>query len=244
MTPAAIRSFYSALRAANPEPRTELVYATPYQLLVAVILSAQATDRSVNAATAQLFHVAPDAATMLKLGEVRLKQHIRTIGLFNGKAAHIIAASQLLLDRHGGDVPADRAALEALPGVGRKTANVVLNAAFGVETIAVDTHLYRVANRTGLASGATPRAVEERLLAVTPAEFLRHAHHWLILLGRYTCKARRPLCAQCLVARYCGYAHQELGTATAAAVKAARAPRKSPRARRRPPRATPKATRS
>jgi endonuclease-3 len=210
MTPAAIRKFYSALRAANPEPRTELVYATPYQLLVAVILSAQATDRSVNAATAELFRAAPDARAMVQLGAARLKHHIRTIGLFNSKAKHILAASQLLLDRHGGAVPADRAALEALPGVGRKTANVVLNAAFGAETIAVDTHLFRVANRTGLAPGATPRAVEDRLLAVTPREFRRHAHHWLILLGRYTCKARRPACAQCLVARYCGYAHKEL----------------------------------
>ena len=210
MKPAAIHDFYSALRAANPEPRTELVYATPYQLLVAVILSAQATDRSVNAASAELFRVAPDAAAMVKLGEARLKRYIRTIGLFNSKASHIIAASQLLLERHGGEVPADRAALEALPGVGRKTANVVLNAAFGAETIAVDTHLFRVANRTGLAKGATPRAVEERLLAVTPKEFMRHAHHWLILLGRYTCKARRPLCGQCLVVRYCDFKHKAL----------------------------------
>jgi len=209
MTPLKIRRFYSALRAANPEPRTELVYSTPYQLLVAVILSAQATDRSVNAATAALFRVAPDAAAMVKLGPKRLRQHIRTIGLYNSKARHILAASQLLLERHGGEVPADRAALEALPGVGRKTANVVLNAAFGAETIAVDTHLFRVANRTGLAPGATPRAVEDRLLAVTPPEFRRHAHHWLILLGRYTCKARRPLCAQCLVAPDCGYAHKQ-----------------------------------
>ncbi len=181
------------------------MYATPYQLLVAVILSAQATDRSVNIATAALFRVAPDAAAMVRLGEAGLKPYIRTIGLFNSKASHIIAASQQLLDRHGGEVPAERAALEALPGVGRKTANVVLNAAFGAETIAVDTHLFRVANRTGLAKGATPRAVEEKLLAVTPREFMRHAHHWLILLGRYTCKARRPLCAQCLVVRYCDY---------------------------------------
>ncbi len=210
MTPAAIRSFYSALRAANPEPRTELVYATPYQLLVAVILSAQATDRSVNVATAELFRVAPDAAAMLKLGEARLKHYIRTIGLFNSKASHISAASRLLLERHQGEVPDDRAALEALPGVGRKSANVVLNTAFGAETIAVDTHLFRVANRTGLAKGATPRAVEERLLAVTPKEFMRHAHHWLILLGRYTCKARRPLCAQCLVVRYCNFKQKVL----------------------------------
>ena len=220
MKPAAIRDFYSTLRAANPEPRTELVYATPYQLLVAVILSAQATDRSVNAASAELFRVAPDAAAMVKLGEAQLRHYIRTIGLFNSKASHIIAASQLLLDHHGGDVPADREALEALPGVGRKTANVVLNAAFGAETIAVDTHLFRVANRTGLAAAATPRAVEEKLLAVTPPEFLRHAHHWLILLGRYTCKARRPLCAQCLVVRYCNFKHKAL--AAVAPVRVAR----------------------
>jgi endonuclease III len=214
MTPTAVCKFYSALRAANPEPRTELVYATPYQLLVAVILSAQATDRSVNAATTELFRAAPDARAMVKLGARRLKHHIRTIGLYNSKARHILAASQLLLERHGGEVPAERAALEALPGVGRKTANVVLNAAFGAETIAVDTHLFRVANRTGLAPGPTPRAVEDRLLAVTPAEFRRHAHHWLILLGRYTCKARRPQCAQCVVARYCTYAHKELAPDT------------------------------
>ena len=209
MTPAAIGRFYGALRAANAEPRTELVYATPWQLLVAVILSAQATDRSVNAATAELFKVAPDPAALTKLGLARLKQHIRTIGLYNSKARHIIAATRMLLDLHGGQVPAERAALEALPGVGRKTANVVLNAVFGQATIAVDTHIFRVANRTGLAPGRTPRAVEERLLAVTPPEFRQHAHHWLILLGRYTCKARRPLCGQCLVRSHCAYPHKE-----------------------------------
>ena len=209
MTPAAIGRFYGALRAANAEPRTELVYATPWQLLVAVILSAQATDRSVNAATAELFKVAPDPAALTKLGLARLKQHIRTIGLYNSKARHIIAATRMLLDLHGGQVPAERAALEALPGVGRKTANVVLNAVFGQATIAVDTHILRVANRTGLAPGRTPRAVEDRLLAVTPPEFRQHAHHWLILLGRYTCKARRPLCGQCLVRSYCAYPHKE-----------------------------------
>jgi endonuclease III len=206
MTPAACRRFYGALRAANPEPRTELRYQTPYQLLVAVILSAQATDKSVNAATAGLFAVAPTPAAMLELGVTGLKRHIRTIGLFNAKARHIIAASKLLLERHGGEVPADREALEALPGVGRKTANVVLNAAFGAPTIAVDTHIFRVANRTGLAPGRTPRAVEDRLLAVTPREFRQHAHHWLILLGRYVCKARRPDCPHCPVQRWCGFA--------------------------------------
>ena len=205
MTPAACRQFYAALRAANPEPRTELVYATPYQLLVAVILSAQATDRSVNAATAGLYAVAPTAAAMVELGIAGLKRHIRTIGLHNAKATHIIAASRLLLERHGGEVPAERAALEALPGVGRKTANVVLNAAFGEPTIAVDTHIFRVANRTGLAPGRTPRAVEDRLLAITPQEFRQHAHHWLILLGRYVCKARKPDCPHCPVRRWCGF---------------------------------------
>ncbi len=209
MTPSAIRRFYGALRAANAEPRTELVYATPWQLLVAVILSAQATDRSVNAATAELFRVAPDPAALIRLGPARLKNHIRTIGLYNSKARHLLAAARMLLDLHGGEVPAERAALESLPGVGRKTANVVLNGVFGQATIAVDTHIYRVANRTGLAPGDTPRAVEDQLLAVTPSEFRQHAHHWLILLGRYTCKARRPLCGQCLVRRYCAYPHKE-----------------------------------
>ncbi len=209
MTPTAIRRFYGALRTANAEPRTELVYATPWQLLVAVILSAQATDRSVNAATTELFKVAPDPAALMELGLARLKQHIRTIGLYNSKARHILAATRMLLELHDGQVPAERAALEALAGVGRKTANVVLNAVFGQATIAVDTHIFRVANRTGLAPGRTPRAVEDRLLAVTPPEFRRHAHHWLILLGRYTCKARRPLCAQCLVRSYCAYPHKQ-----------------------------------
>jgi endonuclease-3 len=205
MTPAACRNFYAALRATNPEPRTELLYESPYQLLIAVILSAQATDKSVNAATRSLFRVAPSPAAMLELGLARLKQHIRTIGLYNSKAKHIIATSAQLLEHHGGAVPCERAALEALPGVGRKTANVVLNAAFGEATIAVDTHIFRVANRTGLAPGRTPRAVEDRLLAVTPAEFRRHAHHWLILLGRYVCKARRPDCPRCPVRRWCRY---------------------------------------
>ena len=205
MSPAACRRFYAALRAANPEPRTELRYDSPYQLLVAVILSAQATDKSVNAATASLFELAPTPAALLRLGLAGLKRQIRTIGLYNSKAAHLIGTAKLLLERHGGEVPADRAALEALPGVGRKTANVVLNAAFGEPTIAVDTHIFRVANRTGLAPGRTPRAVEDRLLAVTPPQFRQHAHHWLILLGRYVCKARRPDCPQCPVRRWCVY---------------------------------------
>jgi endonuclease-3 len=203
MTPASVRRFYAALRAQEPEPRTELHFSTPYQLLVAVVLSAQATDKSVNAATATLFDVAPTPQAMLDLGLAGIKRHIRTIGLFNTKAANVLALSRQLLERHGGEVPADRAALEALPGVGRKTANVVLNAAFGQPTIAVDTHLFRLGNRTGLAPGRTPREVEDGLLAVTPAEFLQHAHHWLILLGRYTCTARKPRCAVCPVRRWC-----------------------------------------
>ena len=205
MTPAACRQFYSALRSANPAPQGELLYNSHYQLLVAVILSAQATDKSVNAATAGLFSVAPTPQAMLELGLAGLKRYIHTIGLYNSKARHIMAATGLLLERHGGAVPADRAALEALPGVGRKTANVVLNIAFGEATIAVDTHIFRVANRTGLAPGRTPRAVEDRLLEVTPAQFRQHAHHWLILLGRYVCKARRPDCPRCPVRRWCAF---------------------------------------
>jgi len=203
VTPAARRQFYAALRTGNPQPRTELRYDSPFQLLVAVILSAQATDKSVNAATLKLFELAPTPAAMLRLGLPGLKRQIRTIGLYNTKAAHLIATAKL--ERHGGQVPADRAALEALPGVGRKTANVVLNAAFGEPTIAVDTHIFRVANRTGLAPGRTPRAVEDQLLAVTPLPFRQHAHHWLILLGRYVCKARRPDCPLCPVRRWCEY---------------------------------------
>jgi endonuclease-3 len=205
MTPRACRSFYAALRADNPKPRTELLYETPYQLLIAVILSAQATDKSVNAATRALFRVAPNPAAMVELGLTRLKQLVRTIGLYNAKAKHIIATSRQLLELHDGKVPFDRAALEALPGVGRKTANVVLNTAFGEPTIAVDTHIFRVANRTGLAPGPTPRAVEDRLMTVTPPEYRADAHHWLILLGRYICKARRPECPRCPVRRWCEY---------------------------------------
>jgi endonuclease-3 len=205
MTPAARRAIFRALRAANPEPRTELVYHSPFQLLIAVILSAQATDKSVNAATGALFGLAPDAASMIDLGLAGLKRHIRTIGLFNAKAAHIMATCRLLLERHGGQVPEQREALEALPGVGRKTANVILNTAFGQPTIAVDTHIFRVALRTGLAKGKTPRAIEDVLAATIPAEFLQDAHHWLILHGRYVCKARRPDCLHCTIARWCEF---------------------------------------
>jgi endonuclease-3 len=202
---ASIAQFYSRLQEANPSPRTELNYASPFQLLVAVILSAQATDVSVNKATARLFPLAPTPEAMLALGVEGLAEYIRTIGLYRSKAKNVIATCQLLLERHGGEVPADRAALEALPGVGRKTANVVLNTAFGQPTIAVDTHIFRLGNRTGLAPGKTVLEVEEKLLRATPPEFRRDAHHWLILHGRYVCKARRPECARCVVIDLCNF---------------------------------------
>ncbi len=198
-----MRVLYERLRASIPAPRTELVYRSPFQLLVAVILSAQATDRSVNLATARLFPVAGTPEAMVALGERRLAAHIRTIGLWRTKAKNVIAASKMILALHGGQVPRERAALESLPGVGRKTANVVMNTAFGEPTIAVDTHIFRVANRTGLAPGRNVRAVEDGLVAVTPAEFAHDAHHWLILHGRYTCTARRPKCPQCSVRDLC-----------------------------------------
>ncbi|MBV6418754.1 MAG: Endonuclease III [Steroidobacteraceae bacterium] len=203
MTPGRRRSIFERLRAANPHPRSELEYSSAFELLVAVVLSAQATDRSVNAATRTLFPVANTPAALLALGEHGLVAHIRTIGLFRSKAKHLLETSRLLIERHGGEVPRERAALEALPGVGRKTANVILNVAFGEPTIAVDTHVFRVANRTGLAVAGTPREVEDILVATTPAEFRQHAHHWLILHGRHVCKARRPDCAHCVIARYC-----------------------------------------
>jgi endonuclease-3 len=201
--PADIQLLYERLRAANPAPRTELTYVSPYQLLVAVILSAQATDKSVNLATRPLFEVAGTPTGMIALGEPGLARHIRTIGLWRMKAKNVVAASRLLLERHGGEVPRDRAALEALPGVGRKTANVVMNTAFGEPTIAVDTHIFRVSNRTGLAPGRNVREVEDRLLEVTPAEFRQDAHHWLILHGRYVCLARKPKCPQCPIRDIC-----------------------------------------
>jgi endonuclease-3 len=205
------REIFERLRAANPAPTTELVYRTPFELLVAVILSAQATDRSVNLATETLFAAADGPAAMLALGEEGLKAHIRTIGLFNSKAKNILATCRLLLERHGGAVPRDRQALESLPGVGRKTANVVLNTAFGEPTMAVDTHIFRVANRTGLAKGRTPLAVEKGLLKHVPADFLRDAHHWLILHGRYVCQARRPRCGECAIADLCDYRSKGTG---------------------------------
>ncbi len=197
--------FFRRLAARNPEPTTELEYASPFQLLIAVILSAQATDVSVNQATRGLFAAAPDAATMLALGEAGIRRHIRTIGLFNTKARNVHRTCRILVDDYGGQVPAVRDALEALPGVGRKTANVILNTAFGEETIAVDTHIFRVSNRTGLARGKTPLAVEKRLLKVVPAPYRRHAHHWLILHGRYTCLARKPRCGECPVFDLCDW---------------------------------------
>ncbi len=203
MNAAKRRAIFERLRAANPRPTTELRFATPYQLLVAVVLSAQATDKSVNQATHGLFRVAGTPQAMLALGEDGLRRHIRSIGLYQTKARHIIELSRLLLARHGGEVPADRSALEALPGVGRKTANVVLNTAFAQPTIAVDTHIFRVANRTGLARGKTVLAVERGLMRHTPAEFRQDAHHWLILHGRYVCKARKPDCVNCVIHDLC-----------------------------------------
>ena len=200
-----VEAFFGRLAAANPAPVTELDYSTPYTLLVAVVLSAQATDVSVNKVTGKLFKLADTPAAMVALGEERLREAIKTIGLYNNKARNIVALSRILLDRHGGAAPNTRAALEALPGVGRKTASVVLNGAFGEPTIAVDTHVFRVANRTGLARGKTPRLVEDKLVKVVPKEWRRHAHHWLILHGRYVCKARKPDCARCGVRELCAY---------------------------------------
>jgi endonuclease-3 len=199
---------FRRLRATNPAPTTELEYRTPFQLLIAVMLSAQATDVGVNKATRRLFPVAPTPQAMLALGEEKLKSYISTIGLFNTKAKNVIATCRRLIERHGGEVPRTREALEALPGVGRKTANVVLNTAFGEPTIAVDTHIFRVANRTGLAPGKTVRAVEDRLHRAVPAEFRKDAHHWLILHGRYVCKARKPACPHCVIRDLCRYRHK------------------------------------
>ncbi|MBX3698782.1 MAG: endonuclease III [Dokdonella sp.] len=199
---------FSRLREFNPKPSTELDYSSPFELLVAVILSAQATDVGVNKATRRLFPVANTPQAMLELGEEALKKHIATIGLFNAKAKNVIATCRILVEQHGGEVPRDRSALEALPGVGRKTANVVLNTAFGEPTIAVDTHIFRVANRTGLAPGADVRKVEDKLMKVVPPEFRQDAHHWLILHGRYVCKARKPECPQCLIRDLCAWRHK------------------------------------
>jgi len=205
MKPADVATFFDRLAAAIPAPKGELDYINPYTLLVAVVLSAQATDAGVNKATATLFEVADTPRKMLALGEAGLKRHIKTIGLYNAKAKNVIALSRLLIERHGGKVPGDRDALVELPGVGRKTANVVLNIAFGQPTMAVDTHIFRVCNRTGLAPGKTPLHVETKLEQVVPAARKLHAHHWLILHGRYVCKARKPDCPNCVVRDLCAY---------------------------------------
>ncbi len=204
------KAIFSKLRELNANPDTELHYENPFELLVAVILSAQATDISVNKATDKLYPVASTPESILALGVSGLKPYIRTIGLFNSKAENIIKTCRLLIERHGSEVPRTRAELEALPGVGRKTANVILNTAFGEPTIAVDTHIFRVSNRTGIAKGKTPLEVEKRLLRLTPEEFKKDAHHWLILHGRYICKARKPMCDQCPIIEWCEYSRKEL----------------------------------
>jgi len=205
MNPAKRREIYSRFRAANANPTTELKYRTPYELLVAVVLSAQATDKSVNQATASLFDKYGTPEKMAKLGVAGVERYIKTIGLYRNKAKNVVELSRILVEKHGGEVPTTREALEELPGVGRKTANVVLNTAFGQPTVAVDTHIFRVANRTGLAPGKDPREVEDRLVKFTPPEFLKNAHHWLILHGRYVCIARKPGCPECLIRDLCEY---------------------------------------
>jgi len=202
---AEIEVFFSTLQAANPEPKTELEYSSPFELLSAVLLSAQATDVGVNKATRKLFPVANTPAQILALGLEGLSEYIKTIGLYKSKAKHLIATCQILVDQHGGEVPHSREALEALPGVGRKTANVVLNVAFGEPTMAVDTHIFRLGNRTGLAVGKTPLAVEQKLLKRIPKAYMLHAHHWLILHGRYVCQARKPRCWECSVSEPCHF---------------------------------------
>lgn len=205
MTPAAIRSFFTTLRAANPLPVTELEYTSVFELLAAVLLSAQATDVGVNKATRRLFPVAHTPGQILALGQDGLESYIKTIGLYRSKARHLMETCRILVERHGGKVPRTREELEALPGVGRKTANVVLNVAFGEPTMAVDTHIFRLGNRTGLAPGKTPYEVEQQLLQRIPAEFMEHAHHWLILHGRYICLARKPRCWECQVSAWCDF---------------------------------------
>ena len=236
MSPDSAARFFAILAEARPDPATELEYINPYTLLVAVVLSAQATDVSVNKATEPLFRLADNPEKMVALGESRLREFIRTIGLYRTKAKNVIALSKLLLEKHGGLVPDNREALEELPGVGRKTANVVLNVAFGHETIAVDTHIFRVANRTGLAPGKDPRAVEDGLEKIVPAPFKRHAHHWLILHGRYVCTARNPKCPECAVRDLCLYPDKTAaGTAAPKAKGPARPPSSKARASASPP---------
>lgn len=210
MDKATARLIFEAFKKANLHPTTELHFSTPFELLVAVMLSAQATDKSVNKATKHLFAVANTPAAILALGEEQLKTHIKTIGLFNSKAKHLIQTCQILVRQYQGIVPKQRSELEALPGIGRKTANVILNTAFGLPTIAVDTHIFRVANRTGLAKGKTPLAVEKGLEAIIDKIYLKDAHHWLVLHGRYTCLARKPLCSQCIIEQWCTYDKKSL----------------------------------
>jgi len=208
MKPADRKEFFRRLKSITPKPQTELEYNSPFELLTAVILSAQATDVGVNKATKTLFSLANTPQAILDLGEDGLKRYIRSIGLYNAKASNIIKTCEILLEKHGGDVPGERNLLEALPGVGRKTANVVLNTAFGEPTIAVDTHIFRLANRTGIAKGKTPLQVELKLLKAVPKEYLHDAHHWLILHGRYTCKARKPNCPECIVQDLCSFTNK------------------------------------
>jgi len=211
MTPSHINGFFATLQAANPHPVTELEYTSVFELLAAVLLSAQATDVGVNKATRRLFPVANTPQKMLALGLEGLESYIKTIGLYRSKARHLLQTCRILVEQHGGEVPRTREALQALPGVGRKTANVVLNVAFGQPTMAVDTHIFRVSNRTGLAPGKTPLAVEQQLLKRVPPAYAVDAHHWLILLGRYVCQARKPLCHRCAVAAYCGFKPKTVG---------------------------------
>jgi endonuclease-3 len=210
MTLAQVRGFIGALAKANPEPKSELLYANPFTLLIAVVLSAQTTDAAVNRATPGLFADASTPESMIRLGVDGVAKHIRSIGLWQGKARNVVELSRQLIERYGGQVPRERESLEALPGVGRKTANVVMNVAFGESTMAVDTHIFRLANRTGLAPGRTPRAVEDALIARVPPELLRNAHHWLILHGRYVCKARKPECWRCVAEAWCNYQDKAL----------------------------------
>jgi len=243
MNAAKRHEIFSRLRAANPHPTTELEYSTPFELLVAVALSAQSTDKGVNLATRRLFPVANTPEAIVALGEAGLADIIRTIGLYKSKAKHIVAACRMLTDLHGGQVPHARAALEALPGVGRKTANVILNTAFGEPTMAVDTHIFRVANRIGLAPGKTVLAVEKKLLKVIPAEFMVDAHHWLILHGRYVCQARKPKCGECIIADLCEYRDKTWPPAETPASAPAKAAKQSPPVAGRPS-AAGKATRA
>ena len=217
MHPATRRAIFRRLQEANPSPTTELLYGSPFELLVAVMLSAHTTDRAVNAATRNLFPIAATPAAIVALGVEGVKPYIKPVGLYNTKAKNLVGLAQQLIDRHGGEVPSARAELEALPGVGRKTANIILNMVFGEVEIAVDTHIFRVANRTGLAPGRTPREVEQALTADTPAEYRKDAHHWLILLGRYVCIARKPKCPTCIIRDLCEYPHKTRATPARAA---------------------------